>query len=193
MLSGVDARTLSAKSSACEQSKSHSEISFQLRHPRELGLLCAVSKLRVFVKYWLVIVLWFALIFVASGDTKSAQRSSRIIGPLMHWLFPEMPEETIGLVVLFARKCAHLTVYSVLALLYWRAFRKPVKNDTRPWSWTEARNAVIGVVLYAITDELHQAFVPTRQGSVLDVFIDTAGGAMGLLALWAYGRMRKKW
>lgn len=166
---------------------------FQLRHPHELCLLSAVSKLRVFTKYWLVIVLWFALIFVASADTNSAQHSSRIIGPLLRWLFPEMAEETIGLVVLFARKCAHLTVYGVLALLYWRAFRKPVKGDTRPWSWIEARNALIGVVIYAITDELHQAFVPTRQGSVLDVFIDTIGGAMGLLALWAYGRWQKKW
>lgn len=111
----------------------------------------------------------------------------------MRWLFPEMSEDTIGLVVLFVRKCAHLTVYGVLALLYWRAFRKPVKNDTRPWSWSEARNAFLGVVIYAITDEVHQAFVPSRQGSVLDVLIDSIGGAMGLLAFWAYGRWRKKW
>jgi VanZ family protein len=166
---------------------------FQLRQPLGLCLLCAVSRLRVFVKYWLPIVLWFALIFIASGDTKSSQRSSRIIGPLMHWLFPEMSEDTIEVVVLFARKCAHLTVFGILALLYWRAFRKPVKNDTRPWSWVEARNAVIGVLIYAVTDEVHQAFVPARQGSVLDVVIDTFGGALGLLALWAYGRWRKKW
>ena len=145
------------------------------------------------VKYWLPILLWFGLIFVASGDTNSAQRSSRLIGPLLHWLFPDLSEETIGHVILFARKCAHLTVYGVLALLYWRAFRQPVKNDTRPWSWTETRNALIGVVIYAITDELHQAFVPTRQGSVLDVFIDTVGGALALLALWAWGRWRKRW
>jgi len=152
-----------------------------------------VSKLRVFVKYWLVILLSFALSVPASADTKSSQRSSRIIGPLMRWLCPEMSEETIGLVVLFVRKCAHLTVYGFLALMYWRAFRRPVKNDTRPWSWIEARNAIIGVMIYAITDEVHQAFVPMRQGSVLDVFIDTIGGAVGLLALWTYGRWRKKW
>jgi VanZ family protein len=152
-----------------------------------------VSKLRVFVKYWLVIVLWFALIFVASGDAQSSQRSSRIIGPLMRWLFPEMPEETVGEAVLVVRKCAHLTVYGVLALLYWRAFRKPMKNDTRPWSWIEARNALIGVAMYAITDEVHQTFVPPRQGTVTDVLIDTLGGAMGLLALWAFGRCRNKW
>jgi VanZ family protein len=166
---------------------------FQLRQPGEPCLLCAVSRLRVFVIYWLPIVLWFALIFVASSDTGSAERSSRIIRPLMHWLFPGASEETIWHVVLFVRKCAHLTVFGVLALLYWRAFRKPVKNDTRPWSWVAARNAVLGVLVYAITDEVHQAFVPSRQGSVWDVLIDTFGGAMGMLALWAYGKWRRRW
>ncbi|MCL4788950.1 MAG: VanZ family protein [Verrucomicrobia bacterium] len=152
-----------------------------------------MSRLRVFLKYWLPIVLWFALIFIASSDTQSSQRSSRIIGPLLRWLFPEMAEETIGLVVLFVRKCAHLTVFGVLALLFWRAFRKPVRGDTRPWSWSEARNSLIGVFVYAITDEVHQAFVPSRQGSALDVVIDTLGGAAALLALWVCGRWRRKW
>lgn len=104
-----------------------------------------------------------------------------------------MAEETIGLVVLFVRKCAHLTVFGVLALLFWRAFRKPVRGDTRPWSWSEARNSLIGVFVYAITDEVHQAFVPSRQGSALDVVIDTLGGAAALLALWVCGRWRRKW
>jgi VanZ family protein len=152
-----------------------------------------VSKTRVFLKYWLVILLWFALIFVASSDRNSSQRTSRIIGPLMHWLYPNMPEETVGHVILFVRKCAHLTVFGILALLYWRAFRKPVKQDARPWSWVEARNALIGVALYAITDEVHQVFVPNRQGSPWDVLIDTTGGALGLIALWAFGRWRKRW
>lgn len=152
-----------------------------------------MSRLRLFLKYWLPIVLWFALIFIASSDTQSSQRSSRIIGPLLRLLFPEMAEETIGLVVLFVRKCAHLTVFGVLALLFWRAFRKPVRGDTRPWSWSEARNSLIGVFVYAITDEVHQAFVPARQGSALDVGIDALGGAAALLALWAYGRWRKRW
>ena len=174
--------------------RNHTPISvFQLRHPLGLCLFYAVSKLRVFLKYWLPILLWFALIFVASGDTKSAQRSSRIIGPLMRWLFPDISEETIDLAILFSRKCAHFIVYGVMAFLFWRAFRKPVKDDARPWSWAEARYALIGVVIYAITDETHQAFVPSRQGSVLDVFIDTVGGAMWLLAIWALGRWRKKW
>jgi len=35
--------------------------------------------------------------------------------------------------------------------------------------------------------------VPTRTALVSDVFIDTTGGAAGLLALWTIGRWRKYW
>ncbi len=90
------------------------------------------------------------------------------------------------------RKCAHLTVYAVLALLLWRAVRQPVKNSPRPWVWPEAGLALALVFLYAVTDEFHQIFVPTRTAMVSDVFIDTAGGAAALLLLWAFGRWRRR-
>ena len=152
-----------------------------------------MSKLRVFLNYWLVILLWFGLIFLASSDTGSSGRSSRIIKPIVLWLFPQASPRTVEQVVLGVRKCAHLTEYGVLALLFWRAFRHPVKHDPRPWSWIEAGLACLGVVVYAATDELHQLFVPTRQASVLDVLIDTSGGVLGIAALWTWGRWRKRW
>jgi VanZ family protein len=177
------------------QKRAHraNEINFKLRPPRGPFLLFAVSKLRSFAKYWLPIILWFGLIFLASSDVQSAARSSRIIGPLVHWLFPKLSDQAVGNVVLIVRKCAHLTEFAILASLFWRAFRKPVKADTRPWSWREAGAALLGVALYATTDEVHQAFVPGRFGKFHDVLIDSAGGALGLLALWAFGRWRKRW
>jgi VanZ family protein len=152
-----------------------------------------VLKFRAFLKYWLPALIWMALIFSASSDTNSFAHSSRIIAPLLHWLFPQMPDDTLYLIVLFVRKCAHLTEYAVFALLLWRALRKPVKNDPRPWIWREARLALLIVALYAASDEFHQSFVPTRTGLVSDVFVDIAGGAAGLLALWIIGRWRKYW
>ena len=52
------------------------------------------------------------------------------------------------------------------------------------WNWAEAGLALSMVFLYGASDEVHQAFVPNRTAQVSDVFIDTAGGAAGLLALW---------
>ena len=151
-----------------------------------------MSKLKSFVKYWLPVLIWMAVIFSASGDTKSAQRSSRLIEPFIRWFFPNLSQDEIWPIVLFVRKCAHLTEYAILALLLWRALRA-VSSKTTGWSWLVARYAWLGVVAYAITDEVHQCFVPTRMGSPWDVLLDSIGGAVGLLALWALGYWRKWW
>jgi VanZ family protein len=95
--------------------------------------------------------------------------------------------------VFVIRKCAHLTEYAILALLVLRAVRKPVRNDPRPWRWSEAGWAILLVVLYASSDEIHQIFVPHREGKFADVIIDTSGGVAGLLIVWVIGRLTKHW
>lgn len=160
---------------------------------RLIRLSSGVLQLRAFCKYWLLVLAWMTLIFMASGDTHSYEHSSRIIEPLLRWLFPHLPEAKIHAVHELFRKCAHLTEYAVLALLLWRGLRKPLKNNPRPWDWREVRLTLLMVMLYAAADEFHQIFVPTRTAQVSDVLIDTAGGAAGLLALWMIGRWRKHW
>ena len=107
------------------------------------------------------------------------------------------------------RKVCHLTEYALLALLLWRAIhftrhppatpkvneggRAAPKRSDVGWRWPEAGLALAIVLLYSASDELHQVFVPTRTGMVSDVFIDTGGGAMGLLLLWGIGKVFKRW
>src|ERR1051325_9254712 len=69
----------------------------------------AVSRGRSFLQYWLPVIVWMCLIFAASGDAMSSQHSSRIIEPILRWLFPRMPDATVHLLVFLIRKCAHLT------------------------------------------------------------------------------------
>jgi VanZ family protein len=133
------------------------------------------------------------VIFSASGDRASFSHSSRIIGPLVRWLFPQLSDEAIHAIVVSVRKGAHLTEYAVLTLLLWRALRKPRRGDARPWQWSQAGLALGLTALYAASDELHQLFVPSRQGSIWDVLLDTAGGALALVGLWVVGRVRKCW
>src|SRR5581483_4059510 len=94
-----------------------------------------VQKLGIFLKYWLVLVLWMSLIFVGSSDTQSFPRSSRIVEPILRWLFPKVSDQTVHNVVFVARKGAHLTEYAILAMLIWRAVRMPTRGDRRPWLW----------------------------------------------------------
>ena len=70
--------------------------------------------------------------------------------------------------LIFTRKLAHAAEYAVLAVLLWRALES---------GWA----AFWLAVAYAITDEIHQAFVPGRHMSPLDVAVDAAGAAVGLL------------
>jgi len=159
----------------------------------------AVLKLRLFIDRWmpvinwLLVIIWMVLIFSASGDSHSYQHSSRLIAPLLNFFFPNLAPESRDFVVLCVRKCAHLTEYAILALLVWRALRKPVRQDRRPWSWPLAKICILTVAVYAATDEFHQLFVPTREASVRDVAIDTTGAALGILIFWGIGRLRRRW
>jgi len=156
-------------------------------------ILFGVPHFRLFLKYWLPVLVWMMVIFTASSDVHSYEHSSRIIAPLLYWLFPHISANTVDWVVFIARKGAHVAEYSVLAWLLWRAFRRPQKNDPRPWNHREAGIALLFVACYAATDEFHQIFVPTRTPAVHDVVIDTLGGAAGLFLLWLIGRWRKRW
>ena len=152
-----------------------------------------MSKLKLFAKYWLPVVLWALLIFSASGDKKSVQHSSRIIEPLVRWLIPDISDEAVHTTVLVVRKCAHVTEFAIFTLLLWRAARGAIWKETVGWSWKAVLFAATSAVLFATSDEIHQCFVPGRQGAVMDVLIDSAGATGGLFCLWIFGRWREKW
>jgi len=76
---------------------------------------------------------------------------------------------------LVLRKLAHAAEYTVLGALLLRAVRREVPAS------------VVGIA-YALTDEIHQAFVPGRQGRPLDVLIDAAGVLFGVYVLGRAGR-----
>ncbi len=139
--------------------------------------------MRDLLKFWLPVIIWGAIIFTASADSHSYQHSSRIFEPFLRWLFPHMPQSEIETLHHYCRKCCHLAEYSVFGLLVFRALGRS-ENLLPPWSWPRVGGALLIVFLYASTDEFHQRFVPSRTSCFTDVLIDTAGGALGLLALW---------
>lgn len=61
--------------------------------------------------------------------------------------------------------------YAILYLLLFRGFYLSKK---KPTSKTYVMAFVIAI-LYASSDELHQTFIPTREGTIRDIFIDTIG------------------
>ena len=137
------------------------------------------SLARLFSRYF-PLVAWLVFISVASSDSFSAGNTSRIIGPLILWLFPNTSAETLAVIHLITRKAAHFTEYAILAFLAARAFR----TSPRPALADRWLLASLGlVVVYALIDEYHQSLVPSRTGSVYDSFIDMTGGLVTLLVI----------
>ena len=121
-----------------------------------------------------------AFISFASTGNFSASNTSRIIGPLVLWLFPDTTPETLLTIHAVTRKIAHLTEYALLGLLAARAFRGSSRDGLRT-RWFLA--SVILIVVYALVDEYHQAFVPSRTASISDSLIDMAGGFAALIVV----------
>lgn len=65
----------------------------------------------------------------------------------------------------------HLGEYGILFLLTWRASKKV------------AASLIFGI-FYAFSDELHQAFVPTRTPDIIDVLTDAVGMILAWLIIW---------
>jgi VanZ family protein len=146
---------------------------------------------REFVKFWLPVLIWMALIFTISTDIGSIRHTSRIIGPFLRFIWPAISEDAIHNVQVVVRKTGHVCGYAVLAALVWRARNQAFFPQS--WRWGDARFAEVVCVFYAISDEFHQSFVPTREASAVDVLIDSAGAAAGLFVVWAIGKFRARW
>jgi VanZ family protein len=129
------------------------------------------------------LLVWMGFIFWASTAQLSASNTSRFIKPLVLWLFPHLSEEGLTFVHVLIRKLAHLTEYAILGLLAAHAFITSSRQRLRR-RWFLF--SLLLVAIYALSDELHQRFVPVRTGSIYDSLIDIAGGliALAVLALW---------
>jgi VanZ family protein len=139
-----------------------------------------VARFRSFVSRHVPLLVWLGFISFASSNSFSASNTSRIIGPLVLLLFPHTSAETLATIHFITRKIAHFTEYAILGLLAARAFR----NSPRPaisQRWFLICATL--VVVYALMDEYHQSFVPSRTASIFDSLIDMAGGLTALLVV----------
>jgi VanZ family protein len=128
-----------------------------------------------------------AIIFAGSTDLMSAEHTSRIIVPLLHWFFPTISPLTVVRVEFLLRKAAHVSEYAVLAVLLYRAFVHTVFQSRRVLA---AGLVLLSCAVYAASDEFHQSFVPSRTASLRDVTIDLCGATLAVLLYWSIATRR---
>ena len=136
---------------------------------------------------WLAMILWMVVVFLFSAQTD--RQSGNLSGGIVRWFVAliyrgfdnfSMERQTAILESwhLLIRKGAHFSEYAVLAMLIANALRSCGKLR---WFLP-----VVISALYAVTDEIHQYFVPGRACRLLDVGIDTCGAIFGV-AVFALG------
>ena len=114
---------------------------------------------------WLPLLVWMGLIYWFSDQSQPFTMPQS-------WL-----QDVVGV-------AGHFTGYAVLALL-WRRALAPRRAATL---------AFVLTLLYALSDEFHQTFVPGRSGNVPDLLVDAAGAGLGLwlACRWKSHRTQQK-
>src|SRR2546421_9421439 len=127
------------------------------------------------------LVLWIGVIFLLSSPKASMAETSKLIGPILNFFFPNLSEAARQTVHYYVRKTAHFTEYGVLAYLAIRAMLVIGVGWTR---LALSAFAVTLVLTIASVDELNQSFEPSRTGSIWDVLLDVSGGLSMVICLW---------
>jgi VanZ family protein len=124
---------------------------------------------------WVLAFLWMTMIFFLSAQSgnDSAMLSTSLFKPVFDLLSPlGINSDILSLII---RKSAHFFAYLVLGILVFRAM------DTYDIELSQKLYLSILICFgYAISDEIHQIFVPGRAGTMIDVMIDGLGSATSI-------------
>lgn len=129
-------------------------------------------------------LIWMTLIFTMSSF--NANESSNQSNFIVNIISNIININNIELLSLIIRKLAHFTEYFILGILVYNAVNSYNKKTY---------SAIIICILYAISDEIHQIFVPGRSCQILDILIDSIGSITGIyitILLYKYVFKRRK-
>ena len=135
------------------------------------------------------LVIWIFVVLGLGSGIGSMKETSRIIRPLLEFLFPSASPETLTFYHGYIRKLAHLTEYAVLAFLAIRALSATTIVKLREYRFTIA---ILLVLVVASLDEFHQSFETSRTSAVWDVVLDVIGGSMAATFLYFLHRRKSK-
>jgi VanZ family protein len=135
------------------------------------------------LKAWIAAILWLIVIAIESTNLASSNNTSRILYPLLHFLFG-IDLKHFEHLHLYLRKGGHVFGYGMLSVLLFRAWRETLPNiDGAKWTLRWASLAVFGTAVVASLDEWHQSFIPSRTGTPRDVLLDTCAGIAAQILL----------
>jgi VanZ family protein len=143
------------------------------------------------LKTWIAAILWLILIALESSSLGSAANTSRFLYPLLHFLIGLDPIRFLVWHV-YIRKTGHFVGYFMLSLLLFRAWRATfAQRGARGWSTLWVGIALSMTALVASLDEWHQSYLPSRTGTIKDVFLDIFAALTAQLVIYLVLRHRQ--
>ncbi|MDD2375183.1 MAG: VanZ family protein [Eubacteriales bacterium] len=127
---------------------------------------------------WIMVILWMGVIFLFSHQDSEASSgmSGQFAAGILRLFGGDLTDHNLEMFESAIRIAAHAFVFFVLGLLVSYAFEKIQVKDLR-----NASLSVIVSLLYAISDELHQVFVPGRAGELKDFLVDASGVVIAVI------------
>lgn len=135
---------------------------------------------------WLLPLGWMGCIFYLSHQpgSESSELSSNIVIVILSVIGNIVPFDIdVSIFHMMIRKSAHFFAYFILGMLFYWALRgKKIR-----WLY-----ALFLSFLYAVSDEIHQLFIPGRSGEFRDVLIDSCGALVGIVFIICLSRLYRK-
>jgi VanZ family protein len=147
-----------------------------------------------FFSAWVPVVV---CILVIGGESTVYLGADHTSGPLQRFFeffFGPFTQPQWWRLHLIIRKCGHFTGYGLLSAAWFRAFwlTRRVADPVSSRRIAAHLLAMLGTLTVASCDELHQLFLPNRNGSIVDVMIDCSGGLLMQLLVWLWMRRRQR-
>ena len=136
-------------------------------------------------KFTIIVIAIMAFIFFQSAlpADLSSEESGRVVDLIVR-LFQGVAPIDRETLVFIVRKGAHFTEYMILGCFMVPAVEEWMSPDQAQMPDPAWRNRFISWLagtLYAVTDEIHQSFVPGRSCELRDIGIDSCGVLTGVL------------
>lgn len=152
--------------------------------------------------FFVLMLTWMLVIFVFSArdsveSTEDSYRVGMEVGRLVVPAFNSLSKEeqtAFAAAVDFPiRKTAHAAEYAILGVLTIGTLYDARRRNGR---YISVRGSILAAwavaAAYAVSDEIHQLFVPGRSGQLSDVLLDSAGALAGVLLGVFFMRKKKR-
>ena len=147
-----------------------------------------IPSFRTLAHRWWPVLVWLGVIRLESTDFASADNTSTVLYEVIVAVAPQVQPSFVSQLDEVLRKMGHFAGYAILSGLVFLALKQTNHDRLRAllrrtwgtswhdlWRWEWALLGMLATVVTAASDEIHQAFIPSRTGRWQDVVLDSCG------------------